>query len=466
MPIAFSGINTGLPPNLIEQLIEVEKIPIKNIEKKREQSSTKLELVNKLEESTRKIKASIAELAGTRGFSDIKFISGDTNIVQGTVDPEFAAPGSWNIEVLQLAQKAAAVTNGFPDKDRTEIGVGYFSFETPEGTREVYINGDNNTLDGAAKAINGANIGIRATVINDRKDKEYPFRLVLSGENVGDDNQIEYPRLYFLDGDMDLYFDEERSAQNGVIKLDGFEMEISDNKIVDLIPGVTLDLKQASPGRQVNVTVKEDIDAVTGKVKDFVSSMNEVFSFIQSQNKMNEHTDTSRTLGGDSILRTIEARLRRLVLDPQYGVQGSITRLNQLGIAFNRNGLLDFDADKFHALTSRTPGDVQAFFAGDGFKVGFIPTLKRDIDSILNQTFGPIANRKQSLENRISQFDKSVARKEEQLAKKEVQLRQKFSRLEQSMSKLKSQGSAMASFAASAGASTGLNLGAGSLTAG
>jgi hypothetical protein len=32
---------------------------------------------------------------------------------------------------------------------------------------------------------------------------------MISGDDVGGDNMIEYPTLYFLDGDQDLYFDSE-----------------------------------------------------------------------------------------------------------------------------------------------------------------------------------------------------------------------------------------------------------------
>src|SRR5690606_15115616 len=121
--------------------------------------------------------------------------SGDTNIIQGTAD--LTSPkGSWNVEVVQLAQKASVVTNGFPDKDQSEIGTGYFKFDTPDGPKEIYINGENSTLEAAANTINSAGIGVKASVINDRKDPDNPFRLMISGDNVGGDSRIEFPTLY------------------------------------------------------------------------------------------------------------------------------------------------------------------------------------------------------------------------------------------------------------------------------
>ncbi len=439
-----------MPPNIVEQLIEAEKAPIKTIEAHKQKTQNKLDLVNSFAEKINKVTGSIGTLASTKGFNDIQLISGDSNIVTGVIDPTLAVPGSYNIEVVQLAQKAAAVTNGFPDKDKTEIGVGYFNFETPNGDVEVYINGSNNTLQGAAAAINAAGVGIRASVINDRATPDTPFKLLLSGDQVGADNEVKYPTLYFLDGDQDIYFDSEKKALNGVVKVDGFEFEINDNTVKDAIPGVTLDLKQASPGRQVNVTVKENKEVVTGKVKEFVDSVNEVLKFVQQQNKLDAHTDTTQTLGGDGMIRNVENRIRRLVQGVQYGVKGDIKQLAQLGISFNRNGMLDYSEDKFNTTLSKNPSGVQQFLAGDGFTTGFVTALKSEIKTVTDVSVGPITLRKKALEDEISRMDKSIEDKEKQLAKKEEALRRKFANLEETMSKLKSQASSIANVGSAA----------------
>lgn len=270
---------------------------------------------------------------------------------------------------------------------------------------------------------------------------------------MGGDNSVSYPTLYFLDGDQDIYFDKTNEAKNGKIKVDGFEFEVGDNKVSDVIPGVTLELKQANPGRTVNVNVKEDREVVAGKVKTFVDGMNEVFKFIQTQNTMGKDTDTSSTLGGDSLLRSIENRLRSLVQNPQYGVKGGINRLNQIGIQFNRNGVLEYDEKKFNDTLAKNPAAVQQFLAGDGFSVGFIPAVKREVSTVLNAAFGPVAIRKRALQDKISQMNDSIANKERQLARKEEQLRNKFAKLEETMSKLKGQQGQVAAAAAGMGGS-------------
>lgn len=442
--INFGGIASGLPPNLVDQLVEAERLPIKTLEQRQTKSQSRLDLVTELETKLRDMSASLQGLASTRGFSDIKLTSGDPNVIQGVVDPTAGATGSWNIEVVELAQRAAAITNGFPDKDRTEIGVGYFEFDTPDGKKEVYINGQNNTLEKAAEAINSSGIGVRATVLNDRKDPDRPYRLVISGVNVGGDNRIDYPTLYFLDGDQDLYFEEEKEAKNGVVKVDGFEFEVADNKVEGVIPGVTLDLKQAAPGKTINVSIKEDMEVVSGKVKEFVDGVNGVLGFIQKQNSLNAESDTSSTLGGDSLLRSVENRIRRLIQDPQYGIASNIKRLSQVGIEFSRNGTLQYSEEKFNTALLQDPGGVRAFLVGNGVDSGFIPSIRREVSSLLDGVFGPVSIRKRALQDNIRQMDDRIENKERQLKVKEDSLRRKFANLETQMSKLKSQGAAVA----------------------
>lgn len=444
MAISFGGMASGLPPNIVEQLIEAEKIPIQTIQGKKAKVENKLKLVEDLESKIGGIRGSIGELASTRGFTDIKLESADPTVVAGTVDPGAATRGSWNIEVLQLAQKAAAITNGFPDKDQTEIGVGYFSFDTPEGEKEVYISGSTSTLSGAAGAINRAGVGIQATVISDQTDAENPFKLMLTGKEVGGENKIEYPTLYFLDGDQDIFFEQDRNATNGKIKLDGFEIDVPDNTLDDLIPGVTVELKQASPGKTVTINVKEDMELVSGKVKTFVDGVNAVLSFIQKQNSLTQESDTTSTLGGDVLLRTVEARLRSLLQSPVYGTGSSITMLNEIGISFTRNGTLEFKEDKFNTKLKQNPDEVQKFLAGDSFGTGFIPKLRNTIKNLTDNTFGPVSNRRRGLNTQIDQMDRRLDSLERRIGQKEQTLRRKFAALEEKMAGISAQGQFLA----------------------
>lgn len=456
--VRLSGFSGAIPPNLVDQLVEAEKIPVKQIEVKKAKQEDVLKLVGELETKISDITKNISELVSTRGFSDMKLISGDTNVLDGTVDPNAAPTGEYGIEVIQLAQKPGAVTNGFPDKDKTQIGVGYIKFNTDEGEKEVYINSDNSTLNGVMKAINSSGTGLRANIIEDRKNPDAPFKLMVTGLRTGDKKNVNFPQIYMLDGDQDIYFDQERPSQNAKIKVDGFDFEVPENKIENIIPGVSLNLKSASPGREIKVFVKEDMEKVSGKIKAFVDSYNAALGFIQNQAKLQKGQDGREKLGplgGDSMIRNVESVLRRVIQNPVLGNLGKVDRLSQLGIEFNRNGTLNFSEEKFNqALNSDAPS-VVAFLRGDGFAVGFIPTLKREVSNLMNGQFGAIANRKKSIQDRVNRMNDQIDRKERQIEKKEEMLRKKFADLETKVSQIQGQGNAFKAMAGGAGQGQG-----------
>lgn len=443
--VRLSGFSGAIPPNLVDQLVEAEKIPIQQMEKKKVKEEDTLKLVGDLETKILEIPKNLGELLNTKGFNDIKLITGDENVVSGTVDPDAAPTGEYSVEVLQLAQNPGAMSNGFPDKDKTQVGVGYIKFNTPNGMKEVYINESNSTLEGVANSISRSGTGLRANVIEDRKDKENPYKLLVTGLATGGDKNISFPNAYFLDGDSDFYFEQDRPSQNAKVKVDGFEIEVPENKLDKVIPGVTLDLKSAAPGRAIKVFIKEDFEKISGKVKNFVDAYNGALGFIQGQAKLQKGTDGRNKLGplgGDSMLRSIENTLRRIIQSPPLGIKGEIQRLGQIGIEFNRNGTLNFSEEKFNKTLNSDPKSMIAFLRGDGFNTGFVPGVKRDIGNIMNGQFGAISNRKRSLTDKVSRINKQIESKERMIEKKEDQLRKKFADLETKVSRIQNQGNA------------------------
>jgi flagellar hook-associated protein 2 len=135
-------------------------------------------------------------------------------------------------------------------------------------------------------------------------------------------------------------------------------------------------------------------------------------------------------------------------MNPTYGNQGSITRLSQLGVEFNRSGTLDFKEDKFKKLIKTNSKDVLEFLRGDGsLQGGFIGKTRASIDALMGNGTGVISNKKKGLQTQISQIDRNIETKEKNLATKEDQLRKKFSKLEEQMAKLQAQGAQVGAMA-------------------
>ncbi len=438
--IRVPGMGSGLM-SVVDQIMAAEREPLKIMDSKKQKIEGKVGLVSDLEGRLGKVKTELKSIVGGRKFQDYSLNVSDADVIAGTIESEKVMPGQWKIEVVKLAENSGALSNVILDKDKTKMGVGYLKFNTPDGEKKVFINDGNNTLDGIARTINTSELGITATVVQDGSEGDDGYRLIMSSEHYGNNHDVNFPMIYLLDGDEDLYFDQERDSQNGLIRVNGFDVQVVNNKLNEVIPGVSLDLKSAKPGKEVNISLAENYDVIETKLRSFVDSMNGVLSFIQQQNMMDEKTDTSKTLGGDSSLRSVETRVKQLILNPTYGTQGSISRLSQLGVEFNRSGTLDFKEDKFKKLIKTNAKDILEFLRGDGsLQAGFIGKTQTAIDTLLNVGSGVISNKKKGLQNQISQMDRNIETKEKNLANKEDQLRKKFSRLEEQMAKMQAQG--------------------------
>lgn len=453
MGISFGSINTGLPKDIVKQIMQAEKIPVKKMEERKGKIEDKKKLVSELNKLMGDLKGKILQNGNARSLKELK-VDTNNDYVGVTVDKNIANPSNYQFEVVQLAQKSSAMSSGFPDRDNAYTGVGYIQYSLPDGTnKEIYVDSENATLDGIAKLINkDSENGMHATVINDGSGTDEPWRLVISLDDLGDGNRASFPYFYFVDGEYDLYLEKERPAQDAKIKLDGFEIEVPENKVKDVIPGVTIDLKKARPGEEFSINIGDDKDAVTGKIGDFVESINSVLTFIKQQNNLDENTDTSRTLGGDILLQTIEGRIRSIVFKDVETSQG-YKRVGDIGLAFQRDGSLKLDQDKFDKVLAENYSIVSevltGFFRPDGTKsTGFIDNLGEFVNSAIRFPNGIITNRQKGLDSKIDQIDRRIEQRNRMLEQKEKNLKDKFARLEGQISRIQSQSAGVAALGA------------------
>ena len=174
MGISFGSINSGLPKDIVQQIVEAEKIPLKQMEGRKGKIDDKKALVGQLITLVENMRGEILKSKGSRSLREMKVNTGDNPNIAVTADKNVADPGKYNLEVVQLAQKSSAISNGVEDKDKTYLGVGYIKAVLPNGeTKEIYVDQENATLTGIAKLINtDLALGMKATVVNDGKDED------------------------------------------------------------------------------------------------------------------------------------------------------------------------------------------------------------------------------------------------------------------------------------------------------
>jgi flagellar hook-associated protein 2 len=204
-------------------------------------------------------------------------------------------------------------------------------------------------------------------------------------------------------------------------------MMIETNKITDLLPGVAIELKSAKPGELVTLNVKPDFEKIGEKAKSMVESINAVFSFISNQNALTGEKDPTKALGGDVTLQNLETRIREVVHESHDEMNSQqVKMLRDVGITFNRQGTLDYDAKKMQAALESNFQQVASIFVGDGFASGFANKTIRIVDSYTRTGDGTLTTREQGLQKKISgitsEKEKAESRAQARLQKTMEQL--------------------------------------------
>ncbi|MCO6436062.1 MAG: flagellar filament capping protein FliD [Phycisphaerae bacterium] len=170
-----SGINTA---QLIDQLIELERGPIKALQKRVTGIDTQRTALAALSASLLALRQAAARFDDKNFFRGFKTISSNESILtaQATSD---AAPGSYRFRVQSLVSNHAVVSRGFADADQTPVGSGTLTIEVggrvDPDTKLAVLNGGSGVRRGTVvitdRAGNSAEIDLtRAVTVTDVLD--------------------------------------------------------------------------------------------------------------------------------------------------------------------------------------------------------------------------------------------------------------------------------------------------------
>src|SRR5439155_3685068 len=112
-----------------------------------------------------------------------------------------AAPGVYTLQVNSLARAEQLASQGF-DSANSTITQGTIQLHVGTGAAAtITIDSTNNTLQGLANAINNANAGVTATVLNDGSGNgNQAYRLLLTAKQSGANNSISITNNLAADG--------------------------------------------------------------------------------------------------------------------------------------------------------------------------------------------------------------------------------------------------------------------------
>ena len=426
MSISALGIGSGLDlSSLVEQLVAAERGPKeKRLNQREGDLQARLSAFGSIKGGLSGLETALDKLAKLQEGRTAA--SSDSSRLRVAATGE-ASPGGYSIEISQLAVAQSLASAGFDNAD-DPVGTGILTLQVGDGQAvDIIIDSENSSLRGIRDAINQANTGVQASIINDGEGA----RLVLSSAKTGADNTISVTvvegageggnGLSLLATGNLIQTVEPQDAQ---IVVNGLVITSASNSLGNTVEGLTLDLKATTePGAPITVTVGQDRGAVRTALEELVQAYNGVVDTVRQLTKYNPETQEGAVLVGDGTLRSIRSRLTDGLLRSAGDAEAVFTNLVNLGLNSDRNGNLRLDSA---TLDRAMDQDLRGV-------IGLVNEVSgglRDTVKGFTQSGGLLDARTDGLRSRISDIDRQRDLLEIRIEKFEARMVRQFSTMD------------------------------------
>lgn len=400
--ITSLGVGSGLDlSGLLDDLESAEEesrlTPITDQE---DAVESKISAYGTLQSALTSLQTAIATLSDSSTYDTMSSSVTGTGVSAAVTSNAIA--GTYSIAVTQLAQAQTLVTSGVSDTT-SSLGTGELTIELASGSStSIDITSDNNSLEGIRDAINDADTGVTASIINDGST----YRLILSSDTTGEDSEMSVTFTGSGDAASLLNYNsttqsmsETVAAQNAELTVNGLSITSQSNTVEEAIQGTTLSL--TATGSQT-LTIDQDTDSIISAINDFVDAYNSYISTTDDLTSYDADTGDAGELLGDSTERRIETLLSQDIYN-QVDNGGAYSYLSSLGITLQTDGTLEIDDDTLSDAVTNNLSAVTDFFVGssDSSEDGFASRMASSLDSILDEDTGLIVSRTDGLESQL-----------------------------------------------------------------
>lgn len=363
---------------IVSQLMAVEQKPLTALSTKEASYNAQLSAYGSIKGALGSFQTAVSALSDISKFKALSATSGDSTILTASATTD-AVAGVYAVSTTQLAQAQTLMSNGVMSNtvslgnSATTLSFQFGTTGVPGsfGTAKTVAIAANSSLQDISSAVNAANIGVSATVVND--GTATPYRLVFTASSTGAANSMSVvtadatlsPILNYDEGTGGTKsMTQAAAAQNAMLTVNGVPVSSATNTVTGAIQGVTLSL--VKPNAATSVTIVRDTATINTSVSGFVKAYNDLSTTLKNLSAYDPVNKKGAVLLGDSTVSTLQSKLR-VVLNTAISNSGaSLTTLSQIGVSFQKDGTLALDAAKLNTAISNNFNDIASLFAVTG----------------------------------------------------------------------------------------------------
>ena len=304
---------------------------------------------------------SAASALSNRDTFDAKAVSiPDTTVLGITKLEAKAVAGDYRLNVQQIAQAQSLAFGGKAgfESPNDEVGKGElvlrfgswsdgfddFTVNTKKDGATIKIDDTNNSLTGLRDAINAADIGVQATIVNDGGS----YKLLVtapSGESnelkitVSDDADSSLHNFGFSAATAEKSKIQVQAGADARISVNGLVLTRESNHLTDVIPGMEFDIFSASD-ETVSINISADKNTAETAIRDFVDTYNTFLKEVEKLVGFNAELEEYGSLRQDPLAKNLLQTVRSMMTSAIPGMSDGFNSLATLGIRTQLDGSL------------------------------------------------------------------------------------------------------------------------------
>ena len=286
------------------------------------------------------------------------------------------------------------------------------------------INVATDTPAGIVSAINAANTGVTATLV-DTGTAGNNYRIVLAGQtgSNGVFTLTSTPDLGFHDTANAL-----QTAQDSVMNFEGLDITRSSNDISDVIDGATINLVSTT-STAVRLNITNDKSTLKTNLQGMVDTYNGLNTLFTTATSTTSESELGGSLADDtSMVRFLKDQIRTSIFADSSTKSGNISAMRDLGISVDKSGTMTFTAATYDAAVLASYDDIVTMLTADTSNESLFTTSSKGLSQDIATALEAFTDSDGIVTTRSTNATTALADHKEELTKLEARMESVYQR--------------------------------------
>jgi flagellar hook-associated protein 2 len=280
------------------------------------------------------------------------------------------------------------------------------------------ISVSTDTPAGVVSAINRANTGIKATLI-DTGTGSNSYRIMLAGQ-TGDNG------IFTLTSSPDLGFHDVantlQSAQDAIVGYEGLSLRRGSNTLTDVVEGATINL-MATSASNVTLSIVNDTSSLKTNIKEVVTNYNDLMLLLDNFTAVDSDADMAGALADDtSMVRFLRDKIKTVVLGESSTPTGDVTALRNVGVSINQYGTMTFTEATYDSAVISDYSDIVTMLTADTSNESLFTTSNKGLAQDVITALGAFTGTQGTVTLRESAAETGLSENKDELEKLEARM--------------------------------------------